>query len=70
MTRGNLSPRARVHIELSEAVRAQRPSEEVDALLLKCPDAECSLCGEIVCPHGSSWHFHHDGCPACAENEK
>lgn len=38
----------------------------VDALLAHCPDAECSECAKVVCPHGEPLHFHHDGCPACS----
>jgi hypothetical protein len=30
-----------------------------------CPDAECSLCAIVACPHREPLHFHHDGCPAC-----
>lgn len=41
---------------------------KVDALLQHCPDPECSACAAIVCPHGEPLHFHHDGCPACAEH--
>ena len=41
----------------------------VDKLLAHCPDGECPTCGEAVCPHSSGLHFHHDGCPACAEHE-
>jgi hypothetical protein len=43
--------------------------EHVDALLNHCEDPECGECGVIICPHRDSFHFHHDGCPACAENE-
>lgn len=32
-----------------------------------CKDAECWYCGLLICPHGEPMHFHHDGCPACAE---
>lgn len=39
----------------------------VDYMLVACPDAECSSCAEIVCPHADIMHFHHDGCPSCAE---
>lgn len=37
-----------------------------DADLAKCKDAECIVCGSIVCPHAEPLHFHHDGCPACS----
>lgn len=36
-----------------------------DALLNECRNAECTACGELVCPHGEPLHFHHDGCPSC-----
>ena len=36
-----------------------------DKLLNKCDNAECLVCGSIVCPHHEPLHFHHDGCPAC-----
>lgn len=31
-------------------------------------DGECLLCGVLDCPHGEPLHYHHDGCPACAES--
>lgn len=34
-----------------------------------CDDSECCICAEIFCPHGHELHFHHDGCPACAEDD-
>jgi G:T-mismatch repair DNA endonuclease (very short patch repair protein) len=43
--------------------------EQVEKLLNHCPDSECDTCAEIICPHGCAWHFHHDGCPTCAEHE-
>lgn len=42
-------------------------TSQVQALLDHCPDAECYRCAAILCPHGEELHFHHDGCPACAE---
>lgn len=41
----------------------------IDKLLDHCPDGECHECSAAVCPHGCLLHFHHDGCPACAQNE-
>ena len=41
----------------------------IDALLSHCDDGECYTCGQIICPHGEPLHFHHDGCPACAQDE-
>ena len=43
--------------------------ERVDKLLNHCDDPECWDCGKIICPHECEMHFHHDGCPACAEHE-
>lgn len=40
---------------------------QIQALLEYCPDAECAACGEIMCPHGDPLHYHHDGCPSCAQ---
>lgn len=54
--------------EKIEAER-QRLSAMVDKLLAHCPDGECFTCGEAVCPHGEPLHFHHDGCPACYQEE-
>jgi hypothetical protein len=31
---------------------------------------ECHQCSEICCPWGEPLHFHHDGCPACAQAEE
>jgi len=42
-----------------------RLNTQVGALLMHCPDAECSVCSQIMCPHGETLHFHHDGCPQC-----
>lgn len=38
----------------------------VDRALARCPDGECAECSRIMCPHKHEFHFHHDGCPACA----
>ena len=43
--------------------------EQVNKLLDHCPDPECGTCAKIICPHECDWHFHHDGCPSCAEHE-
>lgn len=60
-------------LDLIDAALAARPGEkqskQMDALLNHCPDPECPVCAKIICPHESMWHFHHDGCPACAEHE-
>lgn len=49
------------------AARIEELSAQVDALLQHCPDPECGTCGAAICPHDEPMHFHHDGCPACAE---
>lgn len=46
-----------------------RLTHQVDQLLAHCPNGECPQCSKIICPHGCDMHFHHDGCPACAELE-
>lgn len=40
-----------------------------DELLNHCDKegGECSECAKIVCPQKDPYHFHHDGCPSCAE---
>lgn len=43
---------------------------KLDLLLAHCPDAECSTCAAIICPHADQMHFHHDGCPSCAQEEE
>lgn len=54
-----------------EALHARIADDErkIDLLLAHCPDGECTTCGEIICPHGGAMHFHHDGCPSCAEHD-
>lgn len=39
----------------------------VDGPPENCPANECCICAVIHCPHGEPLHYHHDGCPACAE---
>lgn len=43
---------------------------KLDLLLNHCTreNGECSFCGSVICPHGDGMHFHHDGCPSCAED--
>lgn len=54
-----------------EALRIafERQQEQVNALLNHCDEPECATCSTIICPHEEPMHFHHDGCPACAERE-
>lgn len=42
---------------------------QLDALLNHCEDGECTTCAQIICPVGDGMHFHHDGCPGCADAE-
>lgn len=42
---------------------------KLDKLLAHCPIGECGECAKIICPYGDDFHFHHDGCPTCAEME-
>lgn len=41
-----------------------------DELLNQCQADECIVCGWIVCPHHEPLHFHHDGCPACCNDQE
>jgi len=43
----------------------------VDALINHCDkdSGECHVCSQIVCPHKDPFHFHHDGCPSCSQEE-
>ena len=52
-----------------QADRIATLEKQVDALLQHCDDPECWTCGKIICPYGGEMHFHHDGCPTCAEME-
>lgn len=58
-----------VHARLKAAKLDNLPAEEIDRILNLCPDMECYLCAVILCPYKEPMHFHHDGCPACAEHE-
>lgn len=40
-----------------------------EVMVQTCPRNECVYCGIICCPHQEMMHFHHDGCPACIEDE-
>lgn len=55
----------------NEALRNRVADDErkLDALLNHCDDGECVTCGQIICPHGDGMHFHHDGCPSCAQHD-
>lgn len=34
-----------------------------------CINEECIFCGYNDCPHHEPLHYHHDGCPACFQEE-
>ena len=39
----------------------------------RCEDPElqeCIYCGWKDCPHHEPLHYHHDGCPACIEDDE
>jgi hypothetical protein len=63
------------HIIVSRAEYEQMKADVVrldkiiNELLAHCSIGECGVCSEIVCPYKEPLHFHHDGCPACAELE-
>lgn len=46
-----------------------RMGKQLDALLKHCSICECGYCAVILCPHDDPMHFHHDGCPSCAQAE-
>jgi hypothetical protein len=35
-----------------------------------CEVPECERCAVRDCPHKEPLHYHHDGCPACYQEEK
>lgn len=56
-----------VHLTLKYLIEHKKPCQLIDKVLNMCEDAECLTCGIIICPHREPLHFHHDGCPACAD---
>jgi hypothetical protein len=59
-------------VEITDLKQQITRLEEIcDALLNHCDkeNGECSVCATIVCPHKEPFHFHHDGCPACAQDK-
>lgn len=47
--------------------------DTADEFINQCtldPHGECTECSWICCPHGDELHFHHDGCPSCAQAEE
>lgn len=66
--------RYRADLAIADAKIASLEAEQIelhgklDALLLHCPAGEyCETCARTICPHKDGMHFHHDGCPSCAE---
>lgn len=58
-----------VHKEIAETFQLYGPGPTTDLALARCSDNECPDCARIICPHHDPYHFHHDGCPSCAEVE-
>jgi hypothetical protein len=58
-----------IHKKLEAAKLQNQPDIVLDMLLELCPVGECAICARIICPHNDLFHFHHDGCPSCAEHE-
>jgi hypothetical protein len=49
--------------QLLEEVKTHPPTDE-------CPDPECYICGTRDCPKHEPLHYHHDGCPACTQEDR
>lgn len=45
------------------------PQETIAQFFLEI-DGESEVASVIACPHREPLHFHHDGCPACVEDEQ
>lgn len=56
-------------VQKMQADEVYKAQATIDKLLNHCDDPECWDCGKIICPHEDEMHFHHDGCPTCAEME-
>lgn len=59
---------AQAEFELAEATLEVKRTALED-LLQQCNNPECAVCGVLVCPYSDGMHYHHDGCPSCAERE-
>lgn len=68
--RGTMPAKLKLHLEIGRVLEEKGLGPEADAALALCPDAECEQCAFLACPHGDFMHFHHDGCPSCAEAER
>lgn len=56
-----------IHLCIADAIANNYSEQHIDMLLARCPEGECHVCGIICCPNEDGMHFHHDGCPSCAE---
>src|SRR4029434_2690869 len=72
--------RGTFHLHSERSIQAMRQcADELEAALAEgVPPAEpgvpgsevlCEACAKVFCPHGERLHFHHDGCPACCDDE-
>jgi hypothetical protein len=68
------------HQHSERSIKSMRQcADELEAALAEgVPSAEpgvpgsevlCEACAKVFCPHGERLHFHHDGCPACGDDE-
>lgn len=60
--------------EFSAALAANNAGQAAAILarhppLESCPVGECWVCSVRECPNAEPLHFHHDGCPQCAEDD-
>lgn len=58
-----------IHQRLAWLLAHNQPASIVDRVLNQCTldNGECHKCAELCCPYLDPMHFHHDGCPSCAE---
>ena len=60
-------------LDIAELLRELQQWRNGEKRYVECTcetDSECIPCGEKDCPHGEPLHYHHDGCPACFEDEE
>lgn len=62
-------------LEAGQAVAEDLTAKKVAMFLEQHPPAvrcgvnECELCAWRDCPHSEVLHYHHDGCPACSQDD-
>lgn len=58
------------YIAALDALHQRLAAVVADRTLAECTaeSGECGVCSRICCPHADTLHFHHDGCPSCAES--